>query len=82
MFSGTNKYSLEEKRELAKVVKKFKLQAERYVLGVSHSWLVYQTCILMEDYLLRGFELGLYADYELQYIHWYLAEAILPCAVR
>jgi len=56
--------------------------AERYVLGVSHSWLVYQTCILMEDFLLRGFELGLYADYELQYIHWYLAEAILPCAVR
>lgn len=55
---------------------------EKYALGVSHSWMIYQTCILMEDFLLRGFELGLYADYELQYLHWYLAEAILPCAVR
>jgi hypothetical protein len=30
----------------------------------------------MEDFLVRGFELELYSDYELEYIHWYLAEII------
>lgn len=41
-----------------------------------HTWLVYQTCVFIEDFLVRGFELELYADYELEYIHWYLAEVI------
>lgn len=40
------------------------------------TWVVYNNLIVMSHYLLYGFELDLYSNYEYHYIYWYLGEML------
>jgi N-alpha-acetyltransferase 35, NatC auxiliary subunit len=40
------------------------------------TWIVYNNLIIMTNYLLYGFELDLYSNYEYHYVYWYLGEML------
>ncbi|CAG5106235.1 Oidioi.mRNA.OKI2018_I69.chr1.g2751.t1.cds [Oikopleura dioica] len=46
------------------------------------NWIVLQASLIMEVYLTQGFSLGLYANYELEYINFYLGDVIYPSILR
>ena len=46
------------------------------------NWIVLQASLTMEVYLTQGFGLGLYANFELEYINFYLGDVIYPSILR
>ncbi|XP_048729829.2 N-alpha-acetyltransferase 35, NatC auxiliary subunit-like isoform X3 [Ostrea edulis] len=53
-----------------------KLEPNRQHIACLGNWVLYHTLQAMINYLLAGFELELYANYEYHYVYWYLYEML------
>ncbi|KAK3101940.1 hypothetical protein FSP39_007523 [Pinctada imbricata] len=59
-----------------------KQEPSRSHMACLSGWVLYHTIQAMIQYVLAGFELELYADFEYHYIYWYLYEMLYPWLIN